>query len=314
MLAVAGRPPDNAAWAIEMEWDGVRAIAVCYGTYARLYSRNCRDMTGSYPELAAELAASARRRALILDGEVVAQTASGAPSFGLLQRRMHVARPSPELIRSIPVQFYGFDVLDIDGEPTIALPYSARRARLDELDLPSQLMSVPPNWLGVEADQMLELAREHHLAGIVSKQVESAYHPGHRSPSWIKTPLRTTTEAIVAGWTTGTRMLSSTFGSLVLAAHAPNGHLVYIGNVGTGFTMAARRKLRAHLDALAADRSPFDTPVTGHTHTGGVHWVRPELVGDIEYREYTGDGLRHPSWHGLRDDKDPSEIKAPLSD
>ena len=94
--------------------------------------------------------------------------------------------------------------------------------------------------------------------------------------------------------------MSSTFGPLVLAAHAPDGRLVYLGNVGTGFTMAARRKLRAHLDALAADRSPFDTPLTGRARVSGVLFVRPELVGDVEFREYTGDGLRHPSWRGLR--------------
>lgn len=96
MLAVAGRPPDTAAWAIEMKWDGVRALALCKGESCRLYSRNRREITDSYPELAAALAESARGRVLILDGEVIAHTASGAPSFGLLQRRMHVMHPAAQ--------------------------------------------------------------------------------------------------------------------------------------------------------------------------------------------------------------------------
>ncbi|WP_433716567.1 hypothetical protein ACQP2U_23780 [Nocardia sp. CA-084685] len=103
MLAAARRPPNNAAWAIEMKWDGVRAIAVCDGTETRLHSRKRQDITGSYPELATALAGAAQGRALILDGEVIEQTATGVPSFGLLQRPMHVTRPSAELIRSVPV-------------------------------------------------------------------------------------------------------------------------------------------------------------------------------------------------------------------
>jgi bifunctional non-homologous end joining protein LigD len=311
MLAVAGRPPNTAAWAIEMKWDGVRAVIVNDGEGCRLYSRNRRDVTSSYPELAAAIAESARGRELILDGEVIAQKPSGAPSFGLLQRRMHVVRPSQQLIRSVPVQLYAFDVLTADGEDVTGLPYLTRRARLADLELSAPLVSVPPHWLEVDADRMLEVAREHHLEGIVSKEIESAYHPGRRSPVWIKTPIRRTTEAIVAGWTPGTGMMSRTFGSLVLGAYDSDGRLVYIGNVGTGFTMAARRSLRARLDELATSESPFDTPLGGRARPAAVRWVRPELIGDIEYREYTGEGLRHPSWRGLRSDKELAEITLP---
>ncbi|MFE7798714.1 non-homologous end-joining DNA ligase [Nocardia sp. NPDC057440] len=311
MLAVAGRPPDTADWAIEMKWDGVRALAMCKGEVCRLYSRNKRDITGSYPELAAALAESARGRSLILDGEVIAQTSSGAPSFGLLQRRMHVTRPTAQLIASVPVQFYGFDVLAIDGGDVTVLPYLTRRARLDWLHLPGRLVSVPPYWLEVAADRVLEVARGHHLEGIVSKEIEAAYHPGRRSPVWIKTPIRRTAEAIVVGWIPGTGMMAPTFGSLVLAAHDKDGRLTYIGNVGTGFSMATRRSLRARLDELATAVMPFDAPSGGRRRGGGVHWVRPKLVGDIEYREYTGEGLRHPSWRGLRSDKDLAEVTLP---
>ncbi|MEU4341835.1 non-homologous end-joining DNA ligase [Nocardia sp. NPDC023852] len=313
MLAVAGRPPDTAAWAIEMKWDGVRAIVVCDGDTCRLYSRNKRDITGSYPDLVEAIAAAARGRELILDGEIIAQTPNGAPSFGLLQRRMHVVRPSNELIRAVAVQFYAFDVLAVDGDATTDLPYLVRREQLYDLTLSGGLVSSPPHWLGQAADRMLELAREHHLEGIVSKETESTYHPGRRCPVWIKTPLRHTTEAIVAGWTPGNGMLAPTFGSLVLAAHNSDKRLVYIGNVGTGFTVLARRALRKQLDDLAVDTSPFD-PIPDRRELRAARWVRPELVGDIEYREYTGDGLRHPSWRGLRTDKTPDEIKWELFD
>jgi bifunctional non-homologous end joining protein LigD len=311
MLAVAGRPPDAAAWAIEMKWDGVRGIVICDGANCRLYSRNRRDVTGSYPELAAAIAESARGRKLILDGEVIAQTPSGTPSFGLLQHRIHTVRPSRQLIAAVPVQLYAFDVLAVGAEYTTAVPYLARRARLDELGLAGGLVSVPPHWLEVQADRMIEVARNHHLEGIVSKEIDSAYHPGRRSPVWIKTPIRKTTEAIVAGSTPGAGMMSSTFGSLVLGAHDQGGRLVHIGNVGTGFTLAARRSLRTRLDELAAAGSPFDDAPGGCADIGVVRWVRPELIGDIEYREYTGEGLRHPSWRGLRTDKGPDEISLP---
>ncbi|MFQ6330012.1 hypothetical protein ACLMAL_28275 [Nocardia sp. CWNU-33] len=128
---------------------------------------------------------------------------------------------------------------------------------------------------------------------------------------WIKTPIRKTTKAIVIGWTPGTGMMAPTFGSLVLAAHDKDGLLTYIGSVGTGFSMATRRSLRARLDELAAAAMPFDATVGGRGREGGVHWVRPELVGDIEFREFTGEGLRHPSWRGPRSDKDQAEVTLP---
>ncbi|MEV6431685.1 hypothetical protein [Nocardia sp. NPDC051463] len=128
MLAVAGRPPDTAVWVIGMKWDGIRAVVVCGGGSCRVYSRNEREITGSCPELAAAPAESVRGRSLILDGEAIAQTASGAPSFGLLQHRLNGIRQTAQLTASVPVQFYGFDVLHIDDEDVTTLPYLTRRA------------------------------------------------------------------------------------------------------------------------------------------------------------------------------------------
>ncbi|TLF55807.1 ATP-dependent DNA ligase, partial [Nocardia cyriacigeorgica] len=240
MLAVAGRPPDDADWAIEMKWDGVRAIVVCQGGECRLYSRNQRDVTGSYPELATVLGELTAGRELILDGEIIAQTATGAPSFALLQRRMHVVRPTKQLIAAVPVQLHLFDILADGVDSLTGLPYLRRRERLQELEYTEAPVRTPPHWLDVAADKLMAVARENHLEGIVSKRVDATYQPGRRSPAWIKTPLRKTTEAIVAGWTTGNGAMAATFGSLILGANDPDGRLVYIGNVGTGFTAAVR--------------------------------------------------------------------------
>src|SRR5690606_4037234 len=235
-LAVAGQAPDTPEWAVEMKWDGVRAIVIGRDRTCRLYSRNRREITGSYPELTAALTAGAGNRELVLDGEIIAQTPAGAPSFALLQRRMHVARPGGALVREVPVQLFLFDVLVDGGETVTGEPYLRRRERLERLGFATAPVLTPPYWVDVDAEQMMAAAQDNHLEGIVSKRTDSVYRPGRRSPDWIKTPFRRTTEAVVAGWTSGSRSVSGSFGSLILGAHDPAGNLVHIGNVGTGFT------------------------------------------------------------------------------
>lgn len=310
MLAVAGQAPDSPEWAVEMKWDGVRAIVVCRQGTCRLYSRNRREITDSYPELVAALSTGAGDRELILDGEIIAQTAAGTPSFALLQRRMHVARPDRALLRAVPVQLFCFDVLVDDGVTVTGEPYLRRRERLDRLGFRTAPVQTPPHWVGISAEQMMAAARDNHLEGIVSKRIESVYRPGRRSPDWIKTPFRRTTEAVIAGWTSGSGSVAGSFGSLILGAHDRTGTLVHIGNVGTGFTFADRRSLRARLDELSRSDPVFPlAPTRGRP--GTPHWVEPVLVGEVEYREYTGEGLRHPSWRGLRADKSCEEVVVP---
>lgn len=310
MLAVAGVAPDTPQWAMEMKWDGVRAIVVCRNRICRLYSRNRREITGSYPELAAALTAGAGNRELILDGEIIAQTPAGAPSFALLQRRMHVARPGSALVRAVPVQLFLFDMLVDQAETVTGEPYLRRRERLQQLGLTTAPVQTPPYWVDIDAEQMMAAARDNHLEGIVSKRLDSVYRPGRRSPDWVKTPFRRTTEAIIAGWTSGSGSVSGSFGSLILGAYNREGALVHIGNVGTGFTFADRRSLRARLDELSRADPLF--PLTSTRGRPGIpHWVEPVLVGDVEYREYTGEGLRHPSWRGLRLDKSREEVVVP---
>ncbi|MEV6772404.1 non-homologous end-joining DNA ligase [Nocardia sp. NPDC051030] len=309
MLATGGTPPDGPEWAVEMKWDGVRIIAMCDGGECKLYSRAGNEVGGSYPELVSALKALSGNGFLILDGEIVAQDAGGAPSFGRLQRRMHVARPKAQLIAEVPVQLFAFDLLALGDRDLMKEPYLKRREWLSELEF-SLPLSAPPHWVGADAKELLKVAQEHRIEGIVSKRTDSVYLPGRRSPAWIKTPLRQNTEVVVAGWTPGAGGFGTTFGSLVLGAYDESGRFVFIGNVGTGFTQAARRIIRATLDEIEIPISRFDPPPP-EAAAAGWHWVEPILVGDVEYREFSGERLRMPAWKGLRTDKPPAVVEVP---
>lgn len=198
MLATPGVPPAGDGWACEMKWDGQRIMAVTSRTGTKLWSRNGNPSGNYFPELVDALDAELADRDVIVDGEVVALD-KGRPSFGRLQRRMHVVRPTAELRRSTPVVYYVFDVLEVDGEPTMSLPYLERRAVLAGLGLNSPRIQVPPHWVDVDPQSILAVAEEHGLEGIVTKRLTSTYRPGCRSPTWIKTPLRKNTEAIIVG-------------------------------------------------------------------------------------------------------------------
>ncbi|PPJ36431.1 ATP-dependent DNA ligase [Nocardia nova] len=309
MLAISGKPPDSADWAVEMKWDGARILAICRNGQCRLFSRNQRELTASFPDITQAVIDRAGGRELIVDGEVVSQTSTGAPQFGLLQRRLHVRRPSRELLRTVPAQLFAFDLLGQDGVSTMGEAYLTRRERLDALALAGPHLTVPPFWRDVPAEQLLTVAAEHHLEGIVSKRVNSSYRPG-RSRSWVKTVLRQRLEAIVVAHLPSGSSATAGFGALVLAAHDPAGELVYLGTVGTGWSNAERRSLRAQFDRLAAAEPTIAGPVP-HTVAAAARWIHPGLVATIEYREATIGGLRHPSWIGLRDDIDPDQVFLP---
>ena len=310
MLATLGQLPGGAGWAFEMKWDGQRAIATVDNGVSRLFSRNGNDITATFPELAVPIVAALDGREATLDGEIVALDANGRPSFSRLQRRMHVLSPTAQLRNEVPVTYYVFDVLALDGKSTTGLPYLRRRAELTDLALSGPRLRVPPYWTDVDGEEMLDLARRHHLEGAVAKRVDSTYQPGRRSPAWIKQPLRANTEGIVVGWVDGTGAARDGIGSLLLAAYDDDHQLVYIGHVGTGFTTTTRKSLREQLTALERPTSPLASPPPAR-ETKDARWVEPQLVGDVEYREYTGGRLRHPSWKGLRDDKTPSEVDLP---
>ena len=315
MLATAGPVPNGPGWAFEFKWDGVRAIVAAAGGAVRLTSRLGNDVTAGYPELAG-IGALTDGRPVLLDGEIVALDAAGRPDFGLLQDRMHVRHPSPELRERIPVSFYAFDLLQLDGASLRADAYDERRAHLAGLDL-SGLESatrvfVPPSFTDVGGDQLLEIARGHGLEGVVAKRRAGRYEAGRRSGGWIKTALFRTQEVLIGGWTTGEGRRARTFGSLLLGAHDADGLLRYLGHVGTGFRDTALDDLMSRLRPLARRTSPFDETVP-REHARHARWVEPVLVGEVEYRLITRDGrLRHASWRGLRPDRAPGEVVLPV--
>lgn len=309
MLATAGPLPTGPGWGYEFKWDGVRAIAYAAGD-VRLLSRNDKDVTGAYPELAelGDVLASGRA---VLDGEIVALDAEGRPSFAALQQRMHVRAPSAALVAGTPVRFYLFDLLHLDGEDLTPRPYAERRAALQELALSGQSLDTPPYWTGDAGRDLVTAAADLGLEGVIAKQLGSPYAPGRRSPAWVKVPLNDTVEVIVAGYKPGAGRRAGTIGSLLLGMYDAQDRLTYVGHVGTGFTQAALRDLQQCLDPLRRRDSPFDQPVP-REHARHAVWVEPLLVGDVTFRSWTPDRrLRHPSWKGLRSDREPAEVRLP---
>ncbi|MBX9151839.1 ATP-dependent DNA ligase [Rhodococcus qingshengii] len=296
--------------AFESKWDGQRAIARTGSEHAMLWSRNGNNISASFPEIVDALHSVLDHRETVLDGEIVALGPDGVPSFSLLQRRMHVLRPTAQLRNEAVTSYYVFDVLDIDGTSTTDLPYLERREVLANLSLEHPRIKVPPHWLNLDGPTMLEVARKHHLEGIVAKNISSIYQSGKRSRDWIKTPLRANCEAVVCGFLPSSGGVAGGVGSLILGAHDDSGGLRYIGNVGTGLTDRQRHELRDKLVELHQPISPF-TIEPPRAVTRNASWSRPILVCDVEYREYTGGSLRHPSFRGLRNDKIADEVDLP---
>ncbi|WP_433734888.1 ATP-dependent DNA ligase (plasmid) [Nocardia sp. CA-129566] len=310
MLATAGPAPsdDDPRYAYEWKYDGIRCLAGISEGVCHMVSRNGSSLKPAFPEIAHELLALAAGREMTLDGELVTPDRNGVPRFSRIGRRLGVMRPSQSLIQTVPTQMYVFDLLGLDGQDLRPRTYLDRREHLQRLPLPHGPILLSPSYRGIPVSRMLEVAAEHQVEGVIGKRVDSTYRSG-RSQAWRKLPLRRATEVVVVGWLAG-RAGSDVFGSLLVAAHDPNGHLVLLGAVGTGFTDAARRVLHHELLALTTAEPPVAGAVPSSI-AATAHWVLPHLVGDVAYRERTASGLRHPSWRGLRFDRSPTEIKVP---
>jgi bifunctional non-homologous end joining protein LigD len=323
MKAVSGTlPDDDGGWAYEVKWDGMRVLTGVDGTLTgrrggaggaaiRAVSGNGLDVGVRFPELDGLADHLAGHRA-VLDGEVVAFDDEGRTDFGRLQPRMHASSAAKvaALRGEVAVTYVIFDLLRLDGVDTFALPYLDRRELLTDLVETAGDWSVPAHQLG-DGEALFAAATAHGLEGIMAKRVDSTYLPGKRSSAWRKVKVRRRQEVVVGGWSTGTGTRSTTLGALLVGVRDPGdegGPLRFAGGVGTGFTDATLRDLLARLGPLATDECPFDPrPPTAVSRT--AHWVRPELVAEVEFAHWTGDGrLRHPAYQGLRIDKDPSQV------
>ncbi|MGH2909685.1 MAG: DNA ligase D [Solirubrobacteraceae bacterium] len=315
MLAGAGRlPGDDTKWSFEIKWDGVRAIAYVKPGRLRLESRNLNEITHAYPEVRG-LVEDLGMREAVLDGEIVAFGEDGAPSFERLQRRMHVSATSAitRLRRTTPVVFAIFDLLYLDGRNLMALAYEQRRRRLEELALGGQAWRVPAAFPGSvrPGAELLKATAAQGLEGVVAKRLDSRYEPGRRTGAWVKVKNMRRQELVIGGWLPGEGRRERRIGALLMGVHEPSsnaspGPLRYAGRVGTGFTERTLDELAARLGPLVTDASPFDP--APKLPRNAVH-VRPELVAEVEFREWTSEGvMRAPSFKGLRDDKQAVEV------
>jgi len=310
MLAVArdALPADDGAWGYEFKWDGVRAVVYVDGGRPRVLSRNDRDVTASYPELRA-MAESLGSTQVVLDGEIVAMDASGRPSFGALQNRMHVtgAAQVRRLVAQTPVTFLAFDVLYVDGRSLLTAPYAERREVLESLGLSGPSWQTPPYFAG-DGPAILAASQAQGLEGVLAKRLDSPYVPDRRSDAWLKVKNIRTQEVVVGGWKPGEGRRHGLIGSLLVGVPGPDG-LDYVGHVGTGFTDKMLRDLEVEMTRLARDHAPFAAEVP-RAQAKDARWVSPELVGEVAFTEWTKDGrLRHPAWRGLRPDKSPDEVR-----
>ena len=312
MLASVGSLPpaaEDGRWAYEMKWDGVRAV--CYvdaDAPARLLSRNDRDVSATYPEVAG-VAAALDGRDVVLDGEIVAVDAAGRPSFSLLQRRMHVVRPADvrRLVGQVPVTYLVFDLLRLDGRLLVGEPWTRRRAMLEDLGLAGPCWAVPAYFPGGGPDALAASAAAG-LEGVVAKRADSVYEPGRRSRAWVKVKNVRTQEVLVGGWKPGEGRRAAGIGSLLLGLPGAAG-LRYVGHVGTGFTTAALDDLARLLAPLERPASPFADGQVPRPQAVVARWVEPRIVGEVAFAEWTPDGrLRHPVWRGLRPDKSPADV------
>ena len=296
MLATHGSVErlNSVVWAFEGKWDGYRLLVNADHGALELRSRSGRDVTSEFPQLEA-LAADLADHHVILDGEVVALDESGVPSFGAMQNRAAGAN----------IEFWAFDVLQLDGRPLLRAKYSDRRRILEVLADGGGL--IVPEQIPGDGAEALEYARSQRWEGVVAKKRDSTYQPGRRSQSWIKDKLWLTQEVVIGGWRAGEGGRTSGIGALLIGVPGDGG-LDFAGRVGTGFTDKDLATLKKTLAPLHTDESPFTATLTG-PDAKGVTYVQPELVGEVRYSERTSDGrLRQPSWRGMRPDKTPDEV------
>ena len=308
MLARAGSlPADDQRWAYEIKWDGVRAIAYSTPGELRLESRNLKDITVAYPELA-RLNRALSSHSAVLDGEIVALGGDGRPSFGALQHRMQVTSKAQakRLAKSTPATYVIFDLLWLDGHSITGLPYSERRELLTALELNGSSWQTPEHLLG-SGSAVLAASAEQALEGIVAKRLDSTYQPGGRPGTWVKIKNIHRQEFVIGGWVPGKGSRAAGIGALLVGVHDESGMLRYSGRVGTGFTEQELDCLVKLLRPLERPGSPF--AAGGTRPPRDAVYCEPKLVAEVEFREWTAAGsLRHPSYKGLREDKPAGQV------
>ncbi|HKB70788.1 MAG TPA: non-homologous end-joining DNA ligase [Thermoanaerobaculia bacterium] len=293
MLAtLVDEPFRRAGWVNEEKYDGYRALAYKRGARVKIYSRNAIDRTADFAEIAAAL--GKLDGDFVLDGEIVAFDAAGVSRFQRLQRR--------ELGERVPLVYAIFDCLEDGGESLLSRSLSERRRRLERIVPARRRVLRRSRRLSADGLEAFAAARASGWEGIVSKSDDSRYEPGTRSRNWLKVKVRKESEFVIGGWTEpgGSR---EHFGALLVGLFEGQ-KLRYAGKVGTGYS----HKILADVSRRfrPSEVCPFET----RPKEKGAHWVRPELVAQLGFTEWTEDGkLRHPTFLGLRADKAARELR-----
>ncbi|MGB9376015.1 MAG: non-homologous end-joining DNA ligase [Mycobacteriales bacterium] len=302
MLATSGDLPHGPGWAFEFKWDGVRGLADISADGLRLISRNGLDITAGYPELS-DLGSGLEDA--LLDGEIVALV-DGRPSFGALQRRMHVRGIQvPALAAAVPVTFLVFDVLRLYGVDLCARPYVERRATLERLELDGPHWTIPPSF--DDGPATLAASQEQGLEGVVAKRLTSTYRPGKRTRDWVKVKHTQTQDLVVGGWKPGEGGRRGRIGSLLIGTY-DGAELKFAGHAGSGLTGETIEELGRTLAPLRRDSSPFSDDVPPLQAREAV-WCEPAVVVEVRFSGWTPEGrIRHPVFRRLRLDIDPTEV------
>lgn len=300
LATLTSSAPGTSDWIHEIKFDGYRILGFIEDKHVRLVSRNGRDWTDKFPDVAQAMATLSVQNA-ILDGEIVAMTSDGRSSFEALQN---------SLSGSGDVVYYAFDLLYINGYDIREAHLLARKELLAAVVPPESKSIIRySKYFGSPGESVLKRACALKLEGIISKKKDSAYVSG-RTKSWLKIKCVMMQEFVIGGFTdpTGSR---KGFGALALGVYDSEG-LRYCGTVGAGFSTRALEELHAKLRGIETRTCPFvNAPKDARTRS--THWVKPELVGEVQFTEWTNDGrLRHPSFKGMRLDKDPREVRAEI--
>lgn len=315
MKALGVTEVPRGSWHCEIKYDGYRAVALLNSHSVELWSRTRNAMSEDYPEIVAALAAVKCQNA-VLDGEIVALDASGRSRFQLLQ-----GRDSGEA--SAPLVYYVFDVMYLDGKSLVDLPLEARRGKLKSL---FKKVGKPPLQLSpsfdVEPAELMKAARQQGLEGIIAKRSGSFYEVGRRSGAWLKCKILGEQEFVIGGFTLPQNSRSY-FGAILIGYYRA-GKFFYAGKVGTGFNHTLLATLHARFLKRVRVGCPFDNlPLERRSRFGTgmtrsemkkVTWLKPDLVAQIKFAEWTHDGLlRQPVFLGLRKDKAARDVRREAS-
>jgi bifunctional non-homologous end joining protein LigD len=306
LASPAASPFSDNNWLFEPKLDGFRTLAFLNNGIVRLQSRNELNVTEHYPSLIESIKNQPASQ-LVLDGEIIALDAKGKSCFQCLQgylkslNRLQTGDVEPPSA----IIYYVFDILYLDGYNLQAAPLKARKELLKSIFTSTANVRLV-EYFDTDGETVYRAAIENGLEGVIAKQKESLYEPGKRSKNWLKLKAITSDDFMVAGYTAGTGNRANTFGALILGYYNDKNDLQPAGNVSSGFDNDTLQALRKQLDTIAIKTNPFAAKIE---RTGKITWVKPKLVVEVKFAEWTQDGrLRAPVFLRLRADKPPTSV------